>query len=275
MNAVQQPFERDIIKTYRKQLWSRFIKGIKTYNLIEPGDKIAVAVSGGKDSLLLAKLFQELKRHPIMDFDVVYISMDPGFNEMNKQLLNENINKLGIELDIEQSNIFAIAGSIAQDYPCYMCARMRRGFLYNMAKERGCNKLALGHHFDDIIETTMLNILYSGTMRTMLPKLPSENFEGLELIRPMCLIHEDDIVKIMDHHNIDTMDCGCEIHACSVSSKRQRVKKLIKELVEETPDLAKNIYRSAENVDIDGIIGWVKDGTRSTRYDKDSKTPIE
>lgn len=267
MKPIKQAFERDIIKTYRKQLWSRFIKGIKTYNLIEPGDKVAVAVSGGKDSLLLAKLFQELKRHPIMDFDVVYISMDPGFNQINKDKLQENTTKLGIELDIENSNIFQVAGHIAKDYPCYMCARMRRGFLYNMAKERGCNKLALGHHFNDIIETTMLNVLYSGTMRTMLPKLPSENFEGLELIRPMCLIREDDIVKIMDHHCIDTMDCGCEIQACSISSKRQRVKQLIKDLVEETPDLDKNIYRTAENVDFDGIIGWVEGGKRFTRYD--------
>jgi len=263
-----QTFERDIIKTYRKELWSRFIKGIKKYNLIEAGDKVAIAISGGKDSLLMAKLFQELKRHPIMDFDIEFISMDPGFNEINLQLLQENTAKLGIPLNLEQSNIFRVAGTIAQEYPCYICARMRRGFLYNMAKERGCNKLALGHHYNDIIETTMMNILYSGTIRTMLPKVPSENFEDMELIRPMCLIKEEDIIKIMKNNQIETMDCGCEIHACSVSSKRQRVKQLIHTLETETDGVEKNIFRSMENVDLDGIIGWVEDKQRSNRYTK-------
>lgn len=263
-----QGFERDIIKTYRKDIWSKFIKGIKAYDLLQDGDKVAVAVSGGKDSILLAKLFQELTRHPIMDIEVVFITMDPGYNQINLDLLHKNTELLGIPIDIEESNIFRIAGTIAKDYPCYMCARMRRGFLYNMAKERGCNKLALGHHFNDIIETTLMNVLYSGNYRTMLPKVPSENFEGLELIRPMCLIKEEDITKIMVHNHIETMGCGCEIQACSVSSKRQRVKQLIQELVTETQDLDMNIFRSAENVDLDGIIGWTKDGNRSNRYQK-------
>jgi len=267
LNEVQL-FERDIIKTYRSSIWSKFIKGIKKYNLLEDGDKVAVAMSGGKDSLLLAKLFQELVRHPIMDIEVVFISMDPGYSEENLNLHFENARKLGIPLNIESSNIFNVVEKIANDYPCYMCARMRRGFLYNMAKEKGCNKLALGHHFDDIIETTLMNILYSGSFRTMLPKVPSENFEGIELIRPMALIKEEDIIRIMENNKIETMGCGCEIHVCSVSSKRQLVKNLIKELKLDTEDIDKNIYRAAENVDLDGIIGWVKDKERKNRYDK-------
>ncbi|QMS84969.1 tRNA 2-thiocytidine biosynthesis TtcA family protein [Candidatus Xianfuyuplasma coldseepsis] len=266
---TQQNFERDIIKTYRKQLWSPFIKAIKKYKLIEEGDKVAVAVSGGKDSLLLAKLFQELQKHPLMKFDVEFISMDPGYNEINRTLQEENSHKLGISLTVEPSNIFTIVEKIANDYPCYMCARMRRGFLYNMAQKLGCNKLALGHHFDDIIETTMLNILYSGNFRTMLPKVPSKNFENMELIRPMAFIKESDIIKIMKNNSIETMDCGCEIQVCSVSSKRQRVKQLIRDLKQETDEIDRNIYKAAENVDLDGIIGWIEaDKERKTRYDE-------
>lgn len=268
MNDTIQTFERDIIKTYRKELWTKFVKAIKKYNLIQDGDKIAVAMSGGKDSLLLAKLFQELKKHPFINFELEFISMDPGFSEESLKLHFENAHKLGIPLNIERSNIFKIVEKIANDYPCYMCARMRRGFLYNMAKEKGCNKLALGHHFDDIIETTLLNVLYSGSYRTMLPKVPSENFEGLELIRPMALIKEEDIIRIMKNNQIETMGCGCEIHVCSTSSKRQVVKNLIKELKKDTDDIDKNIYRSAENVDLDGIIGWVKGKDRTSRYDE-------
>jgi len=267
MNDTQKSFERDLIKTYRKQLWTPFIKAIKKYKLIEEGDKIAVAISGGKDSLILAKLFQELKNHPIMNFDLEFISMDPGFNQINRDLLYENTAKLGIPVQVDRSDIFEIVGTIAKDYPCYMCARMRRGFLYNMAQELGCNKLALGHHFDDIIETTMLNILYSGNFRTMLPKVPSENFDNMELIRPMALIKEQDIIKIMKNNSIETMDCGCEIQTCNISSKRQRVKKLIKDLKQETIEIDKNIYKAAENVDLDGIIGWVDNKKHISRYD--------
>jgi tRNA(Ile)-lysidine synthase TilS/MesJ len=259
-------FERDIIKTYRKELWSKFIKAIKTYKLIEDGDRVAVAMSGGKDSLLLAKLFQELKRHPLMNFELEFISMDPGYNPDNLELHFKNATLLGIPLHIEQSNIFKILQHKAPEYPCYLCARMRRGFLYNLAQERGCNKLALGHHFNDIIETTMLNILYTGTTRTMLPKVQSENFEGMELIRPMALIKEKDIERIMKKNGIQTMDCGCEIHACSTSSKRQRVKQLIEMLTQETEDLDMNIFRSMENVDLDGIIGWIKDKEKTSKY---------
>jgi tRNA(Ile)-lysidine synthase TilS/MesJ len=257
MNECTQRLERDIIKKYRKELWSRFIQGIKAYDLVEEGDCIAVAVSGGKDSLLMAKLFQELHRHPLVPFSLRFIAMDPGFHPDNRARLEENASILGIELEIEQSDVFRVAGNIASDYPCYLCARMRRGFLYDMAQRRGCNKLALGHHFDDIIETTMMSILYSGMVRTMVPKLSADHFDNMELIRPMNRIREADISRLMSKHGIETMDCGCEIHACSVSSKRQRVKSLIQQLSKENPDIPMNLFRAMENVDREGIISFL------------------
>lgn len=269
MSEIIKKFERDIIKTYRKDLWSKFIKGIKKYNLIEEGDKVAIAMSGGKDSLLLAKLFQELKRHPQMNFEIEFISMDPGFSPENLDLHFKNAKLLGVPVNIDKSDIFKVVEKISNDYPCYMCARMRRGFLYNMAKEKGCNKLALGHHFDDVIETTMLNMLYAGSFRTMLPKLKSENFEGLELIRPMYLVKERDIIRIMKANDIETMDCGCEITVCSTSSKRQEVKNLIKQLNKTSPDIDKNIFRAAENVDLDGIVSYKQNKRIYNRYKKE------
>lgn len=258
MMNTAKAFERDLIKTYRSKLWSRFIEGIKAYDLIEEGDSIAVAVSGGKDSLLMAKLFQELHNHPMVPFSIRFIAMDPGYHPDHRARLEHNAALLGIELEIEQSDIFRIAGNIATGYPCYLCARMRRGFLYNMAQQRECNKLALGHHFDDIIETTLMSMFYNGMVRTMVPRLPADHFENMELIRPMNRIREADIIRLMNRHNIDTMDCGCEIQACSVSSKRQRVKRLIHELTAESPDIAWNIFRSVENVDTEGIIGFLE-----------------
>ena len=259
-------FEKSMLKNYKKAIWSKFTKGIRKYSLIEDGDKIAVAMSGGKDSLLLAKLFQELKKHPKMDFEIEFITMDPGFNAENLNLIIKNSNYLDIPINIEKSNNFNIIESIAKDNPCYLCARMRRGFLYNMAKERGCNKLALGHHFDDVIETTLLNVLYAGTFETMQPKVKSKNFEGIELIRPMYLIHEQDIIDIMKENNIETMGCGCEIATCNVSSKRQEIKKLIKEMKLKFNDIDKNIFRSAENVNLDNIARWKKDGKEFSSY---------
>lgn len=269
MSEVYNKFEKDIIKTYRKEIWSRFIKGIKKYNLIEEGDKVAIAMSGGKDSLLLAKLFQELKRHPLMDFEIEFISMDPGYDKENLKLHYENSEKLGVPFNIDQSQIFKIVDHMEMKNPCYMCARMRRGFLYNMAKEKGCNKLALGHHFDDVIETTMMNMLYAGTFRTMLPKLKSENFEGLELIRPMYLIREKDIRRIMKANNIVTMGCGCELNTNPSSTKRQEVKELIKSLKMTNDDIDKNIFRAAENVDLDGIVSYVQEKKRYNRYEEE------
>ncbi len=261
-------FEKDIIKTYRKDIWSKFIKAIKKYNLIEEGDKVAIAMSGGKDSLLMAKLFQELQKHPLKNFEIEFISMDPGYNEENLKMHFENAEKLGVPLNIAESNIFKVVEKISNDYPCYLCARMRRGFLYNMAKERGCNKLALGHHFDDVIETTMLNMLYAGSVQTMLPKLPSDNFEGIELIRPMYMIKEKDIIRIMKANGIETMDCGCEITVCRTSSKRYEVKQLIEKLKKTSPDVDKNIFRAAENVNMDKIVSWTQNGEKYNRYDK-------
>lgn len=260
-------FEKSLIKTYRKDLWSKFIKGIKKYHLIEDGDKVGIAMSGGKDSLLMAKLFQELKRHPLVDFEMEFISMDPGFNEENLELHFGNSEKLGIPLNISRSSIFEIIQRKTDGYPCYLCARMRRGFLYNMAKEKGCNKLALGHHFDDVIETTLMNVFYAGTFKTMLPKVKSANFEGLELIRPMYLIKEKDIIRIMNHHQIETMACGCEISSCDTASKRTETKKLIASLKETFSDIDKNIFRAAENVNLDSIARYTKNGKEYSYYD--------
>lgn len=265
---LMKQFEKDIIKKYRKGIWSKFIKTIKKYNMVNDGDKIAIAMSGGKDSLLLAKLFQELKKHPLVNFEIEFISMDPGFSEENLKLHFDNAHKLGIPVNIAESNIFKIVETISNDYPCYMCARMRRGFLYNMAKEKGCNKLALGHHFDDVIETTMMNVLYAGTFGTMLPKVRSKNFQGIELIRPMYLLKETDIIKLMKSNNIETMDCGCEITVCSTSSKRYQTKQLIKTLKENDVDIDKNIFRAAENVNLNNIYRYTKDGEEHIIFDE-------
>lgn len=266
MNQLAQAFQRDMIKTYRKSIWSKFIKAIKEYRLLEPGDTVAVAVSGGKDSLLMAALFRELERHPIMPLRINYIAMDPGYSGTSMELLKRNAEALDIPLMIRESNIFRVVERLANDYPCYMCARMRRGFLYSAAQELGCNKLALGHHFDDIIETTMMSILFSGQVRTMIPKLPSENFDNMELIRPMSMIRESYIIKIIKNNNMVTMNCGCEIQVCSTSSKRQLVKSWIQDLAKDHPDIEQNIYKATENVDMDGIIGWIRDGHRESRY---------
>ena len=262
-------FEKDIIKKYRKEIWSKFIKAIKKYELVQEGDKIAIAMSGGKDSLLLAKLFQELQKHPLVNFEIEFISIDTRFSKENLDLHFSNGKLLDVPLNIEKSNIFEIIKTIAEDYPCYMCARMRRGFLYNMAKEKGCNKLALGHHFDDVIETTLMNIFYAGNFSTMLPRVKSDNFEGLELIRPMYLIKEKDIKRIMQSNHLETMNCGCELQACRVSSKRNEIKKLIQTLKENNPDIDKNIFRAAENVHLDHIYRYVKGGKETIIYKND------
>jgi len=265
--TAARKFEKDIIKTYRKDIWSKFIKGIKQYNMIETGDKVAVAMSGGKDSLLLAKLFQELKKHPLVDFELEFISMDPGYSPFNLELHKANSEKLGVPMNIEDSSIFEIVEKNAKDYPCYLCARMRRGFLYNLAKEKGCNKLALGHHFDDVIETTLLNVLYAGTFKTMLPKVKSQNFEGLELIRPMYLIKEKDIIRLMEANDIHSMNCGCVVASGKTSSKRKEVKDLIKEMKKNFKDVDKCIFKAADNVNLDSVIGYSKNGIKHSFYD--------
>lgn len=254
-----QEIERSIIKRYRKNIWSKFIKAVKDYDLVREGDKIAVGISGGKDSLLLAKLFQEYNRHGRINFELEFIAMDPGFNESNKNLLLENCKYLDIPVHMFDSGIFEVVDRIAKDYPCYMCAKMRRGALYTKAQELGCNKLALGHHFDDVIETTLLNVLYSGNFKTMLPKLKSANFERLELIRPLYYIKEVDIKRFAQNNGISPMNCGCVVAAQKTSSKRSEMKELIKTLKKTFDNVDKSIFQSAHNVNMDSILGWKKD----------------
>ena len=260
--------ERSIIKTYRKHIWAKFIKAIKEYELIEEGDKIAVAISGGKDSLLMAKLFQELQRNGQKNFELEFIAMDPGYHGEIRELLIENCEYLGIPVEVYDANIFDVADKIAKDYPCYMCARMRRGSLYGKAKELGCNKLALGHHFNDVIETTMLNVLCSANFKTMLPKLKADNFEDMELIRPLYHIEEKYIENFIRNSGILPLNCACMVAAKRIGSKRQEIKLLLEELRKTFKNVDKSIFRAAENVKIDGILGWEENGEKHSFLDE-------
>jgi tRNA 2-thiocytidine biosynthesis protein TtcA len=252
--------ERSIIKKYRKHLWSKFIKAIKDFKLVEEGDKIAVAISGGKDSMLMAKLFQELQKHGEMKIDLEFIVADPGYHEQIRELMIQNCEYLNIPVKIFDSGIFKIVDKIAKDYPCYMCAKMRRGALYSRAQELGCNKLALGHHFNDVIETTMMNILYTGSFKTMLPKLHSTNFKGLELIRPMYYIEEKYIERFTQNSGIMPLNCACMVAAERTGNKRYEIKDLIKELSTKIDNLEINIMRATQNVNLEAILGWQKGG---------------
>ncbi|CAK7018496.1 ATP-binding protein [Tissierella sp.] len=260
--------ERSIIKTYRKHIWAKFIKAIKEYNLIQDGDKIAVAISGGKDSLLMAKLFQELYRNGNKNFELEFIAMDPGYHSEIRELLENNCKYLNIPVHIYDADIFAVADKIAKDYPCYMCARMRRGSLYGKAKELGCNKLALGHHFNDVIETTMLNLLCAGNFKTMLPKLKAQNFEGLELIRPLYLIEEIYIQRFIQNAGIWPLNCACMVAAKKIGNKRYEIKDLLEILRKDFVNVDINIFRAAENVNMDGILGWQEDGEKHSFLDE-------
>lgn len=260
--------ERNIIKKYRKELWSKFTKALKEYNLVEDGDKIAVAISGGKDSILMAKLFQELKKHSKQaKFELEFIVMDPGYHEDIKKLLIDNCNYLNIPIQIFESKVFEVIDDIAQDYPCFMCAKMRRGALYSKAKELGCNKLALGHHFNDVIETTLLNMFYTGNFKTMLPRLKSTNFEGIELIRPLYHIEEKHIEKFTQDSGIWPLNCACMVAAKKIGNKRHEIKDLIEGLKDTIPDLDKSIFNAAKNVNMNGILGWKKDGQKHNYLD--------
>lgn len=259
--------ERILITKYRQQIWSKFIKALKDYKLVEPGDKIAVAISGGKDSMLMAKLFQELKRHGKNNFELEFIVMDPGYHEDIKRLMIENCNYLDIPIQIYDSGIFRIVDNIAKDYPCYMCAKMRRGALYNKAQELGCNKLALGHHFNDVIETTMLNMLYTGCFKTMLPRLRSSNFKDLELIRPMYHIEERYIEYFTQESGIWPLNCACMVAAEKTGNKRYEIKELIKNLKDTFKDVDKSIFKAAQNVNMDAILGWDQGGKHHTYLD--------
>ena len=257
-----EDIERSIIKTYRKHIWTKFIKAIKEYELIQDGDRIAVAISGGKDSLLMAKLFQELKKNGKQNFEVEYIAMDPGYHPDVRKLLEDNCSYLGIPVHIYEANIFQVADRIASEYPCYMCARMRRGALYGKAKELGCNKLALGHHFNDVIETTMLNVLCAGSFKTMMPKLKAQNFEDMELIRPLYLIEEKFIERFIQNSGVWPLNCACMISAKKIGNKRYEIKALIENMKESFDNVDISIFRSAQNVNLDGILGWEEDGER-------------
>ncbi len=257
-----EDIERSLQKTYRKTIWAKFIKAVKEYELIEAGDKIAVAISGGKDSLLLAKLFQQLHRFSEVPFSLEFISMDPGFNKENLENLELNCKLLNIPVKIRKSNVFHVANKLSSDNPCYMCARMRRGFLYNFAKEEGCNKLALGHHFDDVVETTLLNIFYGSQFKTMVPKIEAENFPNMELIRPLVLIKESDIIRFTNNAGLKTMSCGCDVARLELGSKRKEMKNLLKEMEKNNPNVSMSIFNSATNVNLNQVYGYEIDSKR-------------
>lgn len=266
-NLRIREIERSIIKKFRKPVWRRFTKAINEYELIKDGDKIAVCISGGKDSMLMAKLFQELARHGKKNFEVVFLVMNPGYNEANYQLILENSRTLGIPTTVFQSEIFdVVAGE--ESSPCYLCARMRRGYLYSRAKELGCNKIALGHHYDDVIETILMGMLYGAQIQTMMPKLHSTNFEGMELIRPMYLIREEDIIHWANYNGLRFLRCACRFtEQCAdeetdKSSKRAEVKELIHNLAQKDPVIEFNIFKSVENVNVNTVVAYKKDGVK-------------
>jgi tRNA(Ile)-lysidine synthase TilS/MesJ len=260
--------ERSIIKTYRKHIWTKFIKAVKEYELIQDGDRIAVAISGGKDSLLMAKLFQELHSYGTQNFEVEFIAMDPGYHPDIRELLEDNCRYLDIPVHIYEANVFEVADKIAQDYPCYMCARMRRGALYGKAQELGCNKLALGHHYNDVIETTMLNVLCAGNFKTMMPKLKAQNFDNMELIRPMYLIEEKYIERFIQNAGIWPLNCACMVAAKKIGNKRTEIKDLIERLKDDFQNVDSSIFRAAQNVNMEGILGWEKDGDKHSFLDE-------
>ena len=266
-NLRIREIERSIIKKFRKPVWRRFTKAINEYQLIKDGDKIAVCISGGKDSMVMAKLFQELARHGKKNFEVVFLVMNPGYNEANYQLILENSRTLGIPITVFQSEIFdVVAGE--ESSPCYLCARMRRGYLYSRAKELGCNKIALGHHYDDVIETILMGMLYGAQIQTMMPKLHSTNFEGMELIRPMYLIREEDIIHWANYNGLRFLRCACRFtEQCAdeetdKSSKRAEVKELIHNLAQKDPVIEFNIFKSVENVNVNTVVAYKKDGVK-------------
>ncbi len=250
--------EKSLIKKYRKHFWGPFCKAIKEFDLVSNGDKIAICISGGKDSLLLAKLFQEYQKHGPLTFDLEFIAMDPGFNKANRTLLEKNCEYLNIPVKILSSDIFNVVEKISADYPCYMCAKMRRGFLYNKAEELGCNKIALGHHFNDVIETILLNVLYAGNYMSMMPRIKATNFENMELIRPLYFIEEERIVGFAKYTGLPFMNCGCVVAAKRTSSKRSEIKELIANLKEVFPGVEKSIFKSSYNVNINTVIGWLQ-----------------
>ena len=257
--------ERSIIKKYRKDIWSKFIKAVKEYELINENDKIMVCISGGKDSFLLAKCIQELERHGKVPFTAEYVVMNPGYNEKHRNNILDNAKILNIPIKVFKSDIFEVVDKISYESPCYMCAKMRRGYLYNKAKELRCNKIALGHHFNDVIETTLLSMFYGSEIKTMMPKLHSDNFPGIELIRPLYLVEESSIISWKNTNDLTFINCACRFtervdQIDSGISKRKEIKELIKSLKEINPSIDRNIFTSMNNVNLNCILGTKKDG---------------
>ena len=264
--------ERSIIKRFRKEIWSRFVKAVQEYELIQDNDNIMVCISGGKDSFLMAKCMEEIKRHGKIDFNVHYVVMNPGYNEFNFSKIKENAKILNVDIEIFETDIFNTVESVDFKSPCYMCARMRRGYLYNKAKELGCNKIALGHHMDDVIETTLLSMFYGSEIKTMLPKLHSENFEGLELIRPMYLIREKDVIAWAKYNKLEFINCACRFteNAClnDNSSKRKMMKNLINEMRKDNKNVDYNIFKALDNINLNCVLGTKKDGVYKSFLDE-------
>ena len=268
--------ERSIIKKFRKDIYSKFVKGVSDYELIQENDNIMVCISGGKDSFLLAKCIQELQRHGKFKFNAHYVVMDPGYNEYNRSFIEDNAKILNVPIEIFESNIFDVVANNEKKSPCYLCARMRRGYLYNKAQELGCNKIALGHHFDDFIETTLLSMFYGSEVKTMMPKLHSDNFEGIELIRPMLLVKEEDIISWKKYNELTFINCACRFtEGCSLindgTSKRKEMKELIKNMRKTNPNVDLNIFKALENVNMNCILGWHKDEEKHSFLDEYDK----
>ena len=272
-NEKAKEVEQSLRKKFKKKIWSKFTKAINTYELVKPGDKIAVCISGGKDSMLMAKCFQELKVHNKFDFEVKFLVMDPGYSPENRKVIEDNAKKLNIPITIFESDIFESVFNVEKS-PCYLCARMRRGHLYHFAKDMGCNKIALGHHYDDVIETILMGMLYSGQIQTMMPKLHSTNFEGMELIRPLYLVREDDIKAWRDYNDLHFIQCACKFtDTCTTcnneenQSKRIEIKNLISELKNTNRFVEGNIFKSVENVNLNTIVAYKKDGVKHNFLD--------
>ena len=266
--SISRDVEQSIRKKFRKKIWRMFAKAINTYDLVKEGDKIAVCISGGKDSMLMAKLFQELKLHNKFEFEVKFLVMDPGYSPENRKVIEENARKLNIPITIYESDIFESVYNVEKS-PCYLCARMRRGYLYKFAKDMGCNKIALGHHYDDVIETILMGMLYSGQVQTMMPKLHSTNYEGMELIRPLYLIREQDIKSWCRYNDLHFIQCACKFtDTCTTCnneenrSKRVEIKELIKTLKQVNPYVEENIFKSVENVSLEAIVAYKIDGVK-------------
>lgn len=258
--------ERSIIKKYRKEIWSKFIKAINTYDLIQDNDKIMVCISGGKDSFLLAKCMQEIKKHGKINFDAEFVVMDPGYDKKHLDLILSNAVLLNIPIKVFKSDIFKIVKNLDTKSPCYMCARMRRGHLYNKAVQLGCNKIALGHHFDDVIETTLLAMFYSSEFKTMMPKLFSDNFKGLELIRPLYMVKESAIINFWKSNDLKFINCACDVTK-NDDGKRKEVKELIKNLRKMDKEIDNNIFKSLDNINLNCVLGTKKDGVYKSFLD--------